>query len=80
MKGRTVIQWEKDDLNALGILKVDLLGLGMLTVLSKCFALVRKHEGIDLDLATIPARTRRCTGCCARRTRSASSRWRAARR
>ena len=37
MKDRTVVQWEKDDLNALGIFKVDLLALGMLTVLSKCF-------------------------------------------
>ena len=54
MKDRTVVQWEKDDLNALGIFKVDLLGLGMLTVLSKSFALVRMHEGIDLDLATVP--------------------------
>jgi len=55
MKDRTVVQWEKDDLNALGIFKVDLLGLGMLTVLSKSFALVEKHEGIRLDLATIPS-------------------------
>jgi error-prone DNA polymerase len=55
MKGRTVVQWEKDDLNALNILKVDLLGLGMLTVLSKAFALVKAHEGIDLTLATVPA-------------------------
>ena len=36
MKDRTVVQWEKDDLNALGILKVDLLALGMLTVSAKC--------------------------------------------
>ena len=36
MKDRTVVQWEKDDLNALSILKVDLLALGMLTVLAKC--------------------------------------------
>ncbi len=55
MKDRTVVQWEKDDLNALGIFKVDLLGLGMLTVLSKSFALIEKHEGIRLDLATIPS-------------------------
>ena len=55
MKDRTVVQWEKDDLNALGILKVDLLGLGMLTVLSKSFALIEKHGGRRLDLATIPA-------------------------
>ena len=81
MKDRTVVQWEKDDLNALGIFKVDLLGLGMLTVLASAFALVRKHEGIDARPGHHPrARTRRSTTCCARRTPSASSRWRAARR
>jgi error-prone DNA polymerase len=55
MKGRTVVQWDKDDLNAVGVLKVDLLGLGMLTVLSKAFALIREQHQIDLSLATIPA-------------------------
>jgi len=54
MKGRTVVQWDKDDLNALGILKVDLLGLGMLTAVAKALALIREHHGIDLSLATIP--------------------------
>jgi len=55
MAGRTVVQWEKDDLNALQILKVDLLALGMLTVVAKCFALVAQHHGRTLTLATIPA-------------------------
>jgi error-prone DNA polymerase len=55
MKDRTVIQWEKDDINALGILKVDLLALGMLTLLSKAFELIRRHHGVSLTLATIPA-------------------------
>ncbi|XXF74972.1 error-prone DNA polymerase [Myxococcaceae bacterium GXIMD 01537] len=55
MKGRTVIQWEKDDINALGVLKVDLLALGMLTALAKCLALIREHHGRELSLATIPA-------------------------
>src|SRR5713226_3481860 len=55
MKGRTVVQWDKDDLSAVGVLKVDLLGLGMLTVLSKAFALIREHHGVDLSLATLPA-------------------------
>ena len=41
MPGRTVIQWNKDDLDALGILKVDCLALGMLTAIRKCFDLVR---------------------------------------
>ncbi|NVJ26854.1 error-prone DNA polymerase, partial [Myxococcus sp. AM011] len=55
MPGRTVIQWEKDDINSIGLLKVDLLALGMLTALSKCFALIREHHGRELSLATIPA-------------------------
>ncbi|HYV47096.1 MAG TPA: error-prone DNA polymerase [Myxococcaceae bacterium] len=55
MKDRTVVQWEKDDLASLNILKVDLLGLGMLTLISKCFALVERHHGVALTMATIPA-------------------------
>ena len=45
MQDRTVIEWDKDDIDALGILKVDVLGLGMLTVLGKAFKLLRRHEG-----------------------------------
>jgi error-prone DNA polymerase len=55
MKGRTVVQWEKDDIEAVGVLKVDLLGLGMLTALARCLALVKEHHGRELTLATIPA-------------------------
>ncbi|GIX35058.1 MAG: error-prone DNA polymerase [Lysobacteraceae bacterium] len=55
MPGRTVVQWDKDDLDALGLLKVDLLALGMLTALRRCLDLLRRHEGLDLSLATIPA-------------------------
>ena len=58
MKDRTVVQWEKDDLAALNILKVDLLGLGMLTLLSKAFALIERHHGVKLTMATIPAEDR----------------------
>jgi error-prone DNA polymerase len=54
MAERTVIEWDKDDLDALGILKVDVLGLGMLTCVKKAFALLRGHYGRDFDLATIP--------------------------
>ncbi|HET7359889.1 MAG TPA: error-prone DNA polymerase, partial [Rhodanobacteraceae bacterium] len=54
MAGRTVIQWDKDDLESLGLLKVDCLALGMLTCLRKCFALLREHGGPDLDLAGVP--------------------------
>ncbi len=54
MDGRTVIQWNKDDLDELGILKVDCLALGMLTAIRKCFDLVRKHYGRELTLANVP--------------------------
>ena len=59
MPGRTVLQWDKDDLDALGILKVDVLALGMLTAIRKAFDLVRRHHGRDLTLATVPADDRR---------------------
>ena len=54
MPERTVIQWNKDDLDELGILKVDCLALGMLTAIRKCFDLVERHTGRRLTLATIP--------------------------
>ncbi len=55
MDDRTVIEWDKDDLDALGILKIDVLALGMLTCVRKGFDLLRQHYGRDLDLATVPA-------------------------
>ncbi|MCL6504894.1 MAG: error-prone DNA polymerase, partial [Pirellulales bacterium] len=54
MPGRTVIEWDKDDLDELGILKVDCLALGMLTCIRKCLKLVETHHGRRLTLATIP--------------------------
>jgi error-prone DNA polymerase len=54
MPDRTVIQWNKDDLDELGILKVDCLSLGMLTAIRKGFELVRRHTGRVLTLANIP--------------------------
>src|SRR4029450_2859264 len=54
MPGRTVIQWDKDDCADLGLIKVDLLGLGMLQALEEAIPLVRDHEGVDLDLAHLP--------------------------
>jgi error-prone DNA polymerase len=54
MEDRTVIEWDKDDLDELGILKVDCLCLGMLTAIHKCFNLVREHCGRELTLATVP--------------------------
>jgi error-prone DNA polymerase len=54
MPGRNVIQWDKDDCADLGLIKVDLLGLGMLAALEEAIPLVRAHEGIDVDLAHLP--------------------------
>lgn len=54
MPDRTVIQWDKDDCADLGILKVDLLGLGMLGALEEALPLVRQHEGVAIDLAHLP--------------------------
>ena len=51
MADRTVIEWDKDDLDALGILKIDVLSLGMLTCIRKGFDLIRRHYGKDYDLA-----------------------------
>lgn len=55
MQGRTVIEWDKDDIEAMGMLKVDVLGLGMLTCVRKTLDMVREAEGKDYALATIPA-------------------------
>ena len=54
MADRTFIEWDKDDIDALGILKVDILALGMLTCIRKAFALIGVHHGRDLSLATLP--------------------------
>ena len=54
MEGRTVIQWNKDDLDELGILKVDVLALGMLSALQRCFELISKHHHRTLTLASVP--------------------------
>ncbi len=55
MEGRTVIQWDKDDVEALGLFKVDLLGLGVLTQIDKCLALLAERSGVRLGMAEIPA-------------------------
>ncbi|MCL6679193.1 error-prone DNA polymerase [Sphingomonas sp. RG327] len=54
MDDRTFIEWDKDDIDELGILKIDVLALGMLTCIRKCFDLVRQHHGEDWELATVP--------------------------
>jgi len=54
MPGRTVIQWDKEDCADLGIIKVDLLGLGMMAVLKDCLELIPQHYGDTVDLAQLP--------------------------
>ncbi|MCV6592693.1 MAG: error-prone DNA polymerase [Silicimonas sp.] len=54
MEDRTVICWDKDDIDALGILKVDVLALGMLTCIRKSFDLLKMHHQIEYNLATLP--------------------------
>jgi error-prone DNA polymerase len=54
MPGRVVVQWDKDDCADLGIIKVDLLGLGMMAVLKDSIGLIRDHYGEEVDLAHLP--------------------------
>jgi error-prone DNA polymerase len=55
MPDRTVIQWDKDDLDFTGLIKIDLLGLGMLTCLAKAIRYIRETRGTAIDLAQLPA-------------------------
>ncbi|MDE1894299.1 MAG: error-prone DNA polymerase [Pseudomonadota bacterium] len=55
MPGRTVIQWDKDDLDTMKLLKVDCLALGMLSCVRRCLDLLRAHRGRDYTMATLPA-------------------------
>ena len=55
MEGRTTIEWDKDDLDTLGFLKIDVLGLGMLSCIRKAFELLQQHHQHEIDLATVPA-------------------------
>jgi error-prone DNA polymerase len=54
MENRVVVQWDKDDCADMGLVKVDLLGLGMMAVLADAFPLVARHEGKTLDCANLP--------------------------
>ncbi|MEO5891898.1 MAG: error-prone DNA polymerase [Ferruginibacter sp.] len=54
MVNRTCIEWNKDDIDAIGFLKIDVLALGMLTCIRKAFDLAKEHYGLDLTLANIP--------------------------
>ena len=54
MKDRQIIEWDKDDIDALGFMKVDVLGLGMLGCMRRAFSFLEEDKGIAMDLATIP--------------------------
>ena len=54
MSDRTIISWDKDDIDTLGILKVDILSLGMLSCIKKAFLLINNHHGQNYNLATVP--------------------------
>ena len=54
MENRVIVQWDKDDCADLGLIKVDLLGLGMLNALEEAVPLIRRHEGKEIDLAHLP--------------------------
>ena len=54
MPGRTVLQWDKDDCAEIGLVKFDLLGLGMLSAIQYCLTMVREFHGVEYELATIP--------------------------
>jgi error-prone DNA polymerase len=55
MPGRTVVQWDKEDCAELGLVKIDLLGLGMMAVIKECLDIIPKHYGHAVDLAQLPA-------------------------
>ena len=54
MEGRRVVQWDKEDCADLGIIKIDLLGLGMLAALEEMIPMIRAHEDVEIDLAQLP--------------------------
>ncbi|MCG6542424.1 error-prone DNA polymerase [Pseudomonas sp. KSR10] len=58
MAERTVIQWDKDDLDAVGLLKVDVLALGMLSALRRCFNLIERYRGTCWTIASLPQEDR----------------------
>jgi len=66
MDGRSFVEWDKDDLDRLGMLKIDVLSLGMLTCLSKGFELLARHYGCALDLARLPREDPAVYAMCAK--------------
>ena len=59
--GWQVKEWDKDDIDGLKFMKVDVMGLGMLGCMQRAFELLERHRGLQLDIASIPPRTRRPT-------------------
>ena len=53
MPGRTVTQWDKDDIEAAGLVKIDILGLGMLSLIQDCLRLIEEHHGLKIDLSQL---------------------------
>ncbi len=81
MPGRVVIEWDKEDCADLGLIKVDLLGLGMMAVLEESLELIREHYPEPVDLAHLPPDDPKVYAApCRRPTPSVCSRWKAARR
>ncbi len=66
MPGRVIVQWDKEDCADMGIIKVDLLGLGMMAVLKDSLDLIRDHYGEEVDLANLPADDPAVYGCLQR--------------
>ncbi len=66
MADRTVIQWDKDDLDALGLLKVDCLALGMLSAIRRALAMVSQRRGVELRMQDIPAEDPEVYAMCQR--------------
>ncbi len=71
MEDRTIIEWDKDDIDALGLLKVDILALGMLTAIRNALTLLADHRGQKLTLANVPPEN--VPVCNARRMRISST-------
>jgi len=80
MPGRVVVQWDKEDCADMGIVKVDLLGLGMMAVLEDSLKLIREHQAEEVDLAKLPADDRDVYETLQRATPSECFKSRAARR
>jgi error-prone DNA polymerase len=74
MEGRTVIQWDKDDLETLGLLKVDVLALGMLSAIRRSLALIGEWRQCTFKMSDIPRNEAEVYACSARLTPWASSR------